>query len=103
MENNKLTPKQRAKIYLEAAEYFSEISGKNDWNLNNYYGFCDYLQWYKKTYLSSIDFPEYFLFKPKVKSMRNYWFETHKNNKIIQEDRITALLFAYQMALDATE
>ena len=97
MENNKLTPKQRAKIYLKASE---EID-KNKYNYS-----CEALQKIGKikrrdySYSEMLQnfFPEFYLFKPSedIESWR-LWFD-NKNT-----ERIIALLFAYQMALDAKE
>ena len=98
----KLTPKERAKIYLEAAKYFSKIDGK-DWR-NNFRsdGFCDFIK--NRYRLLCYNFLEYMLFKPSNKEIFMYWFDVRdRNYKYEQSDRIIALLFAYQMALDAKE
>jgi hypothetical protein len=111
MENNQLTPKQRAKIYLKAAKcfqkqlnWFNENSYMHQTyanlptNLKKYegrgciWGFCDFIEAYTKNTYSICDFEEYNLFK----KTSLYWFNR-------QDDRVNALLLSYQMALDATE
>lgn len=104
MENNKLTPKQRAKIYKECCKAIEE--DKTEY-------ICLYLRYatpkIKKEYDSSDlraseisikYFPEIALFKPKNCDIYDGWFDINEEGK---QQRITALLFAYQMALDATK
>lgn len=104
MENNKLTPKQRAKIYLECCKAIEE-------NKTEY--ICLYLKHatpeIKNEYINSNlnaseisikYFPEIALFKPKNCNISASWFYVGEKGK---QQRITALLFAHQMALDAKE
>jgi len=103
MEKSKLKPKERAKIYLEAAEFFQKQLNKNRsswWELpknlrQGIGGFCDFLK-IKKKNIEIEQFTEYLQFNPK--NISHYWFDY--NN---QSERITALLFSYKMALDAKE
>lgn len=58
--NNKLTPKQRAKIYFKAYKYFEKKK-----NIGcGCCGFCDFLTYLTNKY-NCEDFIEYQLFKPK--------------------------------------
>jgi hypothetical protein len=60
----KLTPKERAKIYLEAAEYFEKKT-------NTGYGcagFCDFIGVYHG-YFSVRQFIEYELFRPRITNL----------------------------------
>ena len=93
MENNKLTPKQRAKIYLKAANFFIK---KKDIGYGCA-GFCDFLNRLDKIY-DCEKFAEYQLFKPRRFDL--YWFLHTEEGKW---QRVNALLLSYQMALDATE
>ena len=89
----KLTPKERAKIYLEAAEYFEKKT-------NTGYGcagFCDFISIYHG-YFNARQFIEYELFRPRAP--RLYWFPYTKEGK---NQRLNALLLYYHMDLDAKE
>lgn len=89
----KLTAKERAKIYLEAAEYFEKKT-----NIGyGCAGFCDFIGIYHG-YFNARQFIEYELFRPRVPSL--YWFPHTKEGK---NQRLNALLLSYQMALDAKE
>lgn len=101
---NKLTPKQRAKIYLECCKAIEE-------NKTEY--ICLYLRYatpeIKKEYdnsdlraleISIKYFPEIKLFKPENCNIHDDWFGIDEKGK---QQRITALLFAHQMVLDATK
>lgn len=94
MENNKLTPKQRAEIYLKVSRinnkinygcYALEKAAKINRAGNNF-------SWMLENY-----FPEFNLFKPE-KDTPSYqvWFKE-------SEERLIAFLLSYQMALNATE
>lgn len=104
MENNKLTPKQRAKIYLKCAKSIEK--DKSEF-------ICLYLRYatpkieteYNNGSLTASEitikyFPEIKLFKPKICYIDDSWFTIDEKGK---QRRITALLFAYRMALDAKE
>ena len=99
----KLTPKQRAKIYLEAAEYFTNLNRKPFDKIPVGYGFCAFL----KKQFSKYDinsFPEYKNFKSKSRKLPwGFYFPIQNKDESEQSERITALLFSYQMALDAKE
>lgn len=95
----KPTPKQRAKIYREAAEFFSTAS----WNYEP--GFCWYLLYIKfkkdpKISHKVNDYPEILLFNGRGL----YWLDTKNDtgNLIIpnHNQRIMCLLLAEQMALN---
>ena len=110
----KLTPKQRAKIYLKAIDFFSKqekhlVNTPHNirhfrflpkklkvFNNVNVWGFCDFCDAINK---NCDEFVEYRHFEPEeVSYFPNsnlfYWFDN-------QSDRIMALLFSYQMALRA--
>ncbi len=91
---NKLTSKERAKVYLQVAEMNDSISyacealqmvSKIDRGSNNY-------RWMLENY-----FPEFLLFKPEEDTPSyQVWFSVEEHDA-----RLNALLFAYHMALDA--
>ena len=90
----KLTAKQRAKIYREAAEYFATA----DW-YNGHWGFCSYV--HKKGY-GDVEFKEIQMFE--LNSDNNIWYlEAHDssgppiNN---HNQRVMCLLLAEQIALN---
>ena len=89
----KLTPKERAEIYLEAAEYFEKKTNTG----MDVTGFCDFIGVYHG-YFSVRQFIEYELFRPRIPNL--YWFPHTKEGK---NQRLNALLLSYQMALDAKE
>jgi hypothetical protein len=89
----KLTPKERAEIYLQAAEYFEKKTNTG----MDVTGFCDFIGVYHG-YFSGRQFIEYELFRPRIPNL--YWFPHTKEGK---NQRLNALLFSYYMALDAKE
>jgi hypothetical protein len=89
----KLTPKERAEIYLEAAEYFEKKTNTG----MDVTGFCDFIGVYHG-YFSVRQFIEYELFRPRIPNL--YWFPHTKEGK---NQRLNALLLSYYMALDAKE
>lgn len=99
MEKNKLTPKKRANVYKTIAIKFAQK--KQRWNF-----ICGEIEEllpdirkfgisYKK--MIEDNFPELLLIRPEEHF--STWFSNNDENK----ERIIALLFAHQMALDATE
>lgn len=90
----KLTPKQRAEIYLKVAkmnDYVAYACGALE-DVSNVDRKGKDFSWMLETY-----FPEFLLFKPKLNTpSRQVWFEN-------SDDRLNALLFSYHMALDAKE
>lgn len=87
----KLTPKERAEIYLDAFKYFGK---KRDIGYGCA-GFCDFILIHH-SFLNSKQFKEYNLFKPR--KFHLYWFPHTKEGK---NHRLNALLFSYYMALEA--
>lgn len=102
----KLTAKQRAKIYLSAFVYYSkyETNKSIDFMMD---GACLYLL--KKAKLidcftseATDCFPEFALFEPKNKCYGTWWWSPRFNEDFGSPaiDRIIALLFCYEMALN---
>lgn len=95
MENNKLTPKQRAKIYLKAAQKITHH--------NVCYLLGDLIKYpyeYGKGEEFSKIFPEFFMFSP---GHNGDWWGEDYSKEGWRKPRIIALLLSYQMALNATE
>lgn len=92
------TKQQRAKKYLSAVKYFSKKK-----NCGGNSGFCDLLSYEESINLEDY-YPEFWLFRPEHPGA--YWFACEKYdtsseykhlNTPDQEDRVTALLFCYEM------
>ena len=93
----KLTPKQRAKIYRKAAEYFENDNWKVSMNsLRKTHGFCEFIN---PTAID--DFEEILLMKDDT----GYWLDIpdHDNEKYrfpTHNQRVMCLLLAEQIALN---
>lgn len=101
MENNKLTPKKRAEIYLKASK---KIANSKYFSKHELWSCCE---------IAKAAFGEYISFYKTMESFPEYKiiidnliiaFSDDKNDfKKANSERVIALLFAYQMALDAKE
>lgn len=102
MENNKLTPKQRAEIYYNLAKtyslkkYLNEEDSSICLDLECIFNGNKPYSWIEKS-IETVYWEVLKLF-PEIKIFVDY-----RNECFTQEIRITALLLSYQMALDATE
>lgn len=102
MENNKLTPKKRAEIYFKLAKtynskkYINEEDSSICLDLECIFNGDKPYDWLKKSY--DTYYQEVLNLFPEIAD-----FIKNRKESFTQELRITALLFAYQMALDAKE
>lgn len=91
----KFTRKQRAEIYLEAAEFI-------DLAVKNYC--CDALRYVTNSWDTNEElltiFPEFELFAPKKLDLHKGWWGMYVDSNYQRNPRILALLFARQIALN---
>lgn len=106
----KLTPKKRAKIYLNCAQDIiksRDYKGRNVWSCYKLNTYCK-MRWNGDdfTEVSKI-FPEYGEILKGCKENKAIAFSMDQNRSIsykeANDNRIIALLFAYYIALDAKE
>lgn len=92
---NNLSKKERQKIYMEAAKFFSKSYAERIHGVFCMYGFCDYLNNILKGESGeSEDYPEYAQFKTLFvpEDCKMYWFDIEN-----QTTRVEALTIAAKL------